>query len=499
MTGTSSSRGSHVVLGAIAVGAFLLRVFPFFGADGAWSYRVDYDEGVYFSAASWLLDGALPYRDFVFVHPPGMLAFLALTSAWTHSLLGVDGAFALSRWIAAILGTINVLLVAQLVLRWPEGDRAPARWGAIAAAVFYATYPELVEVERGPFLEPLLNLVCLCFALAVVQASVSPQRQRWLALAGALGGLAISIKLWAAIWVLGGLWGVASFAKRRGVALFLAGVLATFALVVLPFALASPTAFVEQVGLFHLWRPPDGITERLSRFEQIFALRHLASPVMAAVLAALLVLRRGPACTVAARVMVCAWGLTLAAFFASSGYWSQYNAHLIASEAVLAGALLTQLVRRDRWQVLVVLAAIVLGVGSSLAHCLRRAKSTDQHLALKRSPLERSSDCVFTFEPGWSLAAGRLPPRLAGTPLVIDNYGQQLLTAVAGGQRFPNAAAAFAAGQDPMPILDQCRSVVLGDRGRRQLSPALMKRLETTHERLELGGLEVWQRRPDGP
>ena len=82
---------------------------------------------------------------------------------------------------------------------------------------------------------------------------------------------------------------------------------------------------------------------------------------------------------------------------------------------------------------------------------------------------------------------------------VLDNYGQQLLTAVSGGQRFPDAAAAFASATEPFPVLEQCRYVILGDRGRRQLSPTLMSHFESTHDRLELGGLEVWQRRPDGP
>ena len=36
-------------------------------------YPMDYDEGVYSSAAPLLLRGDLPYRDFIFVHPPGSL------------------------------------------------------------------------------------------------------------------------------------------------------------------------------------------------------------------------------------------------------------------------------------------------------------------------------------------------------------------------------------------------------------------------------------------
>jgi hypothetical protein len=491
MTGTSSSRTTQVALGLIALGAFLLRVFPFFGADGAWSYRVDYDEGVYFSSASLLLDGVLPYRDYVFVHPPGLLVFLSLTS-WVRSFLGVDGAFALSRWIAALLGAINVVLVGKLVLRSPH-----ARFAALIAAALYATYPELVQVERGPFLEPLLNLVCLSLATAVVIASESPHRARWLWFAGALAGFAVSIKLWAAVWVVAALWAILRFATKKELLEFVFAAALSAGLVVLPFALQAPENFVTQAGLFHAWRPPDGMTGRVARFGQFFALRHLASPVLASLMLGVLLVRRE--LTAASRVIAAAWVLTFAAFLASPSYWSQYNAHLIASEAVLAGLFLSwatpHLVQRTRLRV-VLGALLATALAISLFHSVKRSAGDERHLQLARSSLKTSADCVFTFEPGWSLAAGRLPPQLPATPLIVDSYAQQLLTAVSGGQRFASSIEAFGANQTPLAVIDECRFVVLGDRGRRQLSPTLLDRLNTTHAPVELHGMEVWQRRP---
>ncbi len=487
MTGTSSSRRYQVALGVIAFGAFLLRVFPFFGPDGAWSYRVDYDEGVYFSSASLLLDGVLPYRDYVFVHPPGLLVFLSLTS-WTRAFLGIDGAFALSRWIAALLGTINVLLVARLLLRWPLSS-----WAALCGAAFYATYPELVQVERGPFLEPLLNLVCLSLACAVVNASNNP---RWIWVAGALAGAAVSIKLWAVIWIAGAVWGLSAFATRRELLRFIGAAALSWAVIVLPFALQAPAAFFTQTGLFHAWRPPDGITDRLPRVEQLIALRHLASPLLAVLMLVFLLARRGASLTIAARVIALAWVLTLAAFFSSPSYWAQYNAHLIASEAVLAGAVVGCLTPRWRWAVL---ALITSSLCLSVFACVQRAGSDDRHLLLARSPLRTTKDCVFTFEPGWSLAAGRLPPRVSNAPMIVDSYAQQLLHAVQGGRRFADARAAFASNDLPLELLNQCENVVLGERGHRQLSGAQREQLESTHVRAALSGFEVWQRRPVSP
>lgn len=463
------TRPSRLALGALALLAFGLRAFPLLGARGAWSAPVDYDEGVYFSAASYLLQGVLPWRDFVFVHPPGAILFLAATSAWTGPLLGVAKAFSLARWVAVVLGVLNTLLVANVLRRW---DGALALLGA----AFYATYPELVQVERGPFLEPLLNAVCLAMVWALVQ-----ERPRWTLAAGALAGLAIGIKLWAVVWLVGGAWAAAS---QRQLARFALGALGATLVVFTPFVLAAPSAFFEQVVLFHAWRPPDGLTERLPRLEQIVSVRHLASPLLAALTVALLVrTRRWNTLT---RVGVVAWALTLAGFFASAAYWNQYNAHLAASEALVAAGALSWLPPRAR---LPLLAACLVSLGMSVSHAIRRSRppADPTHLVLADSPLASSRECVFTFEPGWALAANRLPPRETG-PL-IDSYAAQLLGAVRGGKRFASAVDAFASQPEPPPALAGCEWLVAGERGARQLSLELLAR---SHVETAPG---LWKRR----
>jgi hypothetical protein len=478
MTGTWSSRARLI---AIALGAFVLRVFPFFGPDGANGYRVDYDEGVYFSAASYLLEGVLPWRDYVFVHPPGLLLFVAATSAWTHSFLGVAGAFALARWLAAIIGVINTVLVVRIVSRWG------VPWAGCVAGAFYATYSEVVQVERGAFLEPLLNLICLALVLSLApQGERVRERGAPIALTAVLSGLAIAIKLWAVIWVLGALWALQSFATRRQLLRFLLITTATSAILILPFSLQAPGPFLTQVGLFHTWRPPDGTISRLDRLTQIVSVRHLASPLMASLAVALITWRRkwDPL----ARVTVTAWVLTLVAFFASAAWWNQYNAHLIASEALVAGSLFALVGPRLRWALL---AAALVSIVMSVSHTIRRSQPTnDGHLALAHSTLRDSKDCIFTFEPGWSLVASRLPPRETG-PL-IDSYAQQLLASLEGGHRFTTSTEAFATNPRIPPGLASCRYVIAGERGGRQVS---FEQLEHTHQRTEREGLDLWERK----
>ena len=44
--------------------------------SGVLGWNEGYDEGVYLGAATRLVNGALPYRDFVLVHPPGIVLLM---------------------------------------------------------------------------------------------------------------------------------------------------------------------------------------------------------------------------------------------------------------------------------------------------------------------------------------------------------------------------------------------------------------------------------------
>src|SRR5689334_23976403 len=172
MAGPSpSARAANAGIVLLALAALALRLVPLLRAGGPLGMSVDYDEGVYFSASALLFRGVLPYRDFVFVHPPGLLYALGLTSSLS-GLLGVTKAFAASRVVASLSGAVNVALVGKLAQRWA----GPA--AGLLAAALYATYPEVVVVERGPYLEPVLNLACLAAAWVWVspRTETAPKR-----------------------------------------------------------------------------------------------------------------------------------------------------------------------------------------------------------------------------------------------------------------------------------------------------------------------------------
>src|SRR6266852_2599793 len=189
---SAHARTGWAVLAIAAIG-WLLRASPLIQA-GAFGYPIDYDEGVYFASSALLLKGVLPYRDFVFAHPPGLLYFLSPV-AWLGTVRDPAFGFAAARWLATLIGCANILLVGRLAMRW-AGPVA-----AIVAAAVYATHPEAVPIERGPFLEPVLNLCCLALASVWLEGK-REHRLGWRALAsGALCGLAASVKVLGAAWL----------------------------------------------------------------------------------------------------------------------------------------------------------------------------------------------------------------------------------------------------------------------------------------------------------
>jgi hypothetical protein len=486
-----------VALGLTLVGVIALRAYPLLRAGGAWGYAVDFDEGVYFSAAALVWQGALPYRDFVFVHPPGILWALAPTAILSGAL-GPDTAFVIARWLAVLLGAANTLLAALIARRW-AGPLA-----GVCAALVYATYAEVVIVERGPFLEPVLNTACLALAACVQRAAASDRDRGFIAGAGIAGGVAVSVKIWAGLWLL---FAALALGPRRGarVLMIAAG---TAALLIAPVALWAPASFLTDVLWFHAWRPPDGTASRVARLHGVWAARHLLSPLLATAAIFWTLVRGRRTWTAEAVLFAGVYASLVAGFLASATYWRQYNAHLAAAEAVLAGfafaVLLSALARRSRWAArgFVVVCALLLAISLGAAIRSSRARAAElSRFARDVRARVPAQECLFSFEPGWALAAGRLPRAPAGAPLIVDSYARQLLSAVETGARFASAGQAFqseASQKDVRTVLDKCRFAALGWRGHWQLSAASQGWLAGHFEKRAPAGdtseIDLWER-----
>jgi alpha-1,2-mannosyltransferase len=202
-----------------------------------------YDDGVYYAGAAALLAGRMPYSDFVFLHPPGILLALSPFAALGAATSDPTG-LVTARVAFWVLGGVNAALVA----------RVAARHGRLAAGVgglCYALWFPAVFAERTTLLEPLGNTALLVALLLLGRTDRTPSARAQL-LAGAVVGLGVCVKLWMVaplavlvVWqLLGPGWRAA--ARVAGGAVLVGAVVAT------PFAGSSRSMFrmlvLDQLG-----------------------------------------------------------------------------------------------------------------------------------------------------------------------------------------------------------------------------------------------------------
>jgi alpha-1,2-mannosyltransferase len=241
-----------VIIAVVAAAARLLPVLRGGGLTGVLAY----DDGVYFGAADALLSGWMPYRDFVFLHPPGITIVLAPFAALARLTSDPTG-LAAARAAFMAVGALNA------VLAYAVARRLGVVAGIVAGAL-YAVWSPATYSERTTLHEPLLNLALL-LALLLLRDGTDLRARRVL-LAGGVIGLAVAVKVWAviplvvlAVWVLrrGGLRPALRFG---GAAAAAAGA------VCLPFLALAPTAMPRMMIMDQLGRPNNGVSplERLA-------------------------------------------------------------------------------------------------------------------------------------------------------------------------------------------------------------------------------------------
>jgi alpha-1,2-mannosyltransferase len=246
----SMSPAALAILSATVL-ALALRLFLVTRPGFLTSGTVEYDDGVYLGAALRLLHGALPYKDYAFVQPPGIVV-VALPGALLGSLTSQATGLAAARILSVLASTACVPLAGRLV----------RHRGVIACGVtagLLAVYPADVLSGRTLLLEPWMNLACLLAANAAFRDGrlASP---RWLAWAGAAFGCGIAIKFWAAapaavllaVCLIARPPAPTSRAKRAGA--LVGGALGGFAVLAGPFALADPAGFIRQTLLYQVSR-----------------------------------------------------------------------------------------------------------------------------------------------------------------------------------------------------------------------------------------------------
>jgi alpha-1,2-mannosyltransferase len=249
---SSSLRTRWAISGAVFVVAVAMRLVPLL-AHHTLTGVLEYDDGVQFSAAAQLVAGHLPYRDFIFIQPPGVVALLSPFAALAH-WTGDAAAMATARLVFIAVAATNAALIAR-VLRG-RGEAA-----ALSGGLLYAVWQATVAAEHTLLLEPLLTFGVLASMLLIGD----PKRRNACLWAGVIVGAAASIKVWMGPVALVLLWIAYRRDGKQGAGRFGLGFGTAFVVICGPFLAASPGQFYRQVFLDQVNRPGSGATvwERL--------------------------------------------------------------------------------------------------------------------------------------------------------------------------------------------------------------------------------------------
>ena len=400
----------------------------------------EYDDGADFGSALRLVNGAIPYRDFVTVQPPG-ITLLMLPAALLSKLTGTAGAMAAARILTAAAGGAGVLLGGLLV-------RHRGLLAVIVTCGILAVYPGSVQSAHTVLLEPWLVLACLAGAVAVFDGDRLAGGRR-LAWGGAALGFAGAIKVWAIIPVAVIL--VLSLPRPRQAARFAGGVVAGFLIPVLPFALAAPRGLYDGVIVAQLARSGARIplAFRIQQMTGLIAghppdvLLAVAAVVAVALVAGLfvgawLVTRRPPPALDLFAVVSAA--LVVVAFLLPDDFYYHYPGFLAPflamSLALPASTLLAGRTGRDtaaaaqsaaprpgrlRW-IVAGLAGLVLVV---LPFAVPKAEDAPTPV-FRVSAVQRvipAGACVLTDQVSLLIAANRFTSNVPGCPLMVDGTG----------------------------------------------------------------------------
>lgn len=396
-----------------------------FAFDGLFSIG-NYDDGVYFSSAIAFVNGRMPYRDFLFLQPPGITVLLAPFGALA-ALVGDANAFATARLAFLALGGLNAALVVVAMRRY-------GLVAASAAGLLWALFLPAAYAERSTLLEGVGNTLLL--AALVASAPAAPTRAakgRWL-LAGLALGVAVTVKLWIVVPLLV----LASF-RRAARGRILAGAAVGIAVVCLPFALAAPRAFAEQVVLDQLGRPriSGSLGKRLWEiFHPPSAGPILGAIAVAAAIAAILAIclvgwRRIPDVRLLGTLCV----LDIVVLCAAPSFYRHYAAFASVPIVLLAGIGVRLLQRQDGGAVRTLSASIAAGVivvAAAVAWATpgRGLRSKDLPSGLEAA-IGSVSGCVTTDTPAALVLTNSLSAMLArGCPFWADFSGWQYAATV---------------------------------------------------------------------
>jgi hypothetical protein len=402
----------------------------------------EYDEGTDFGSAIRLLHGALPYRDFVMVQPPG-ITLLMFPVALATKAMGTEAGMAAAR-VITVLASAAAVPVAGLLTR---------HRGLLATLVtcgVLAIFPGSIQAARAVLLEPWLVLFCLLGALVLFDGDRVASSTRRLLLGGVFFGFAGAVKVWAILPVVVIL--VLTARRPRKASVYAAGVTLGFCVPVLPFALSAPGAFYRGVIVAQVMRSDIARIPQGYRLQQMLGLAGFAQPsTPALVIIGIAVILVIAAATVLGSRLAhspppaldqfatgsCA--LVAAAFLLPVDFYYHYPAFLAPflalTMALPAARLLAALpaqetrtwLRRLRWlrrsaSMIAAATLVVLTVFQVIFESREHASVPGGEIAAAQR-LVPPGACVATDQASYTIAIDRFLSAVPGCSLMIDGLG----------------------------------------------------------------------------
>jgi alpha-1,2-mannosyltransferase len=221
--------------------AVALRLFTL-SRSGYLTGITEYDDGVYIGGSVRMTEGQLPYLNFAFIQPPGILE-LMLPVAIIAKVTSTVKALALARLLTALASAAFIPLVGNLV-RYRGAVVTTVACGVLAV------YPPDISSAHTLLLEPWMNLFCL-IAMNLAFRRGHLARPVMLGWAGIALGFAGDIKFWAAFpaFVLLMICLLVTKDRVRRVRDYLLGLVVGFGVPAAPFLIATPLSFVRSTIL----------------------------------------------------------------------------------------------------------------------------------------------------------------------------------------------------------------------------------------------------------
>src|ERR1700686_1412058 len=238
-------RSSTVIIRVIAVLAVGITLYQV--SRPGFLFGITPDIAAWLGGSIRLVHGALPYRDFDLLQPPGF-TLLASPFAFLSEWIGTRDALAVLRLCTPLLAAGSVLLIGKVV-------RHHGRAAVIVACGVMALYPAELYALRSGLLESVVGFFCLVGAALVFEGDSLSSSRRRILLGGIAFGIAGTVKAPAIVPVLV-LAVLCLPAIRKRLLPFMTGVVAGFGLPTLPFFLVAPGAFIRDVVITALSSVP---------------------------------------------------------------------------------------------------------------------------------------------------------------------------------------------------------------------------------------------------